>query len=313
MKKIYFLIVLIVLLLIGIVFIYPKNKPTADLQSKINVITTLFPTYDFVRQIGGDRVNVSLLLPPGVEPHAFEPTPKDIIKINNSKIFVYTGKYMEPWVNDVLKSINTTNVIVIDASKHVNILKAGEEELQNMETQSDGIDPHIWLDFDNVQIIIDDIVIALSQSDPNNDNYYQNNARVYKQKILSLDERYKTELSRCLYKQFFHGGHYAFGYLAHRYNLQYISTQGFSPDSEPTPQQLIELTNQINRLGVKYLYYEELVDPRIARTVASETNTKLLKIDSAHNIPKEKLSDGITYERIMIDNLNQLKTGLECL
>lgn len=315
MKKKYILFSLILILLVvwaGVVVFYSKQQPTPTAQNKLKVVTTLFPTYDFVRQIGGDRVNATLLLPPGVEPHAFEPTPKDIIAINESGVFIYTGKYMEPWVESVLKGVNNQKMIVVDASSHALFLKAEDEDINKEKTNSDGTDPHIWLDLDNSRIMIDDIVVAMATADPTNADYYQNNANIYRQKLTDLDTKFKNGLKNCLYNEFVHGGHYAFGYLAHRYGLKYLSAQGFNPDSEPTPQQLINLSNQVNRLGIKYVYYEELVDPRIARTIAAETSTTLLKINSAHNLSKEELSGGITYERIMEEDLNQLRIGLEC-
>lgn len=313
MKKTYLASSLVfVFVLISVVVLYPKSQQINQSNNRLNVVTTLFPTYDFVRQIGGDKVSATLLLPPGVEPHAFEPTPKDIIKINNAKVFIYTGKYMEPWAGGVLNGIDSQGIVVVDASSHVQVLKAGDEKLDEQENDNNGVDPHIWLDFDNAKIIIDDIVVALKQADPVNTDFYQNNGDVYKQKLVILDENFKNGLKNCLYNEFVHGGHYAFGYLAHRYGLTYVSAQGFNPDSEPTPQQLIDLANQVNRLEIKYVYYGELIDPRIARTIASETGTKLLKINSAHNVSKEELSDGITYERIMKENLIQLRVGLEC-
>lgn len=312
-KYIFFSLILVLLVVwAGVVDFYSQQQPMPADQNKLKVVTTLFPTYDFVRQIGGDRVSVILLLPPGVEPHAFEPTPKDIIAINESGVFIYTGKYMEPWVQSVLNGAENQKMIIVDVSSHARFLKAADEGIDKEENNSNGVDPHIWLNLDNARIIVDDIVSAMVTADSTNLDYYQNNANIYKQKLADLDEQFKNGLKNCLYNEFVHGGHYAFGYLANRYGLKYLSAQGFNPDSEPTPQQLINLSNQINRLGIKYVYYEELVDPRIARIIAAETGAKLLKINSAHNLSKEELSGGITYERIMEDNLNQLRIGLEC-
>ncbi|MDO8509577.1 MAG: zinc ABC transporter substrate-binding protein, partial [bacterium] len=121
-KKTYLNILLVLMLLAGgIIVSYIREKSVISISDsdRLNIVTTLFPTYDFVQQIGGDKVNVTLLLPPGMEPHAFEPTPRDIIEINDSKVFIYTGRYMEPWVEGVLQGLDNQGMIVVDASSHV--------------------------------------------------------------------------------------------------------------------------------------------------------------------------------------------------
>jgi len=303
-----FIIIFIAAWSATVVYFFEKKQSTGlPISKKIKVVTTLFPTYDFAKQIGGDKIEVTLLLPPGMEPHVFEPTPLDIIKISQADIFVYTGDFMEPWVTDILSGINNINLKVVNTSDGVEMIKDTDGH-----ENSDGLDPHIWLDLNNASIMVEDILKALVVVDPVNKIFYQNNAKFYTNKLSILDSHYHNELSKCSKDEFIHGGHFVFGYLANRYGLKYLSAQGFSPDSEPTPQQLISLSKQIKKLGLNYIYFEELVDPKVAKTIADETGAQLLLLHGAHNLSEQELSNGITYEQIMENNLTNLKIGLQC-
>jgi zinc transport system substrate-binding protein len=307
---------------------------SAGQAGKVKVIATLFPLYDFARTIGQDRVEVSLLLPPGVEAHSFEPKPSDIVKISGTDLFIYTGKFMEPWVDQVLKGITNPNVRVIDASAGISLLteesEAHEHEAghKNWEAgdkggQRDeeggvhrhshaGVDPHIWLDLANAAKIVDTITTGLVQFDPAHREPYVRNGEEYKKKLAALDARFMTELSRCPKREVIHGGHFTFGYLARRYNLTYIAALGFTPDSQPSPRQLAALAKQIKSHGLKYVFYEELMEPRVAETLSRETGAALLMLHGAHNVSKGELERGVSFLSIMEQNLANLKVGLQC-
>ena len=288
-----------------------------DAKSKVEVVTTLFPTYDFAKQIGKGKVNVSLLLPPGVEPHAFEPKPADIVRISKADIFVYTGKFMEPWVEDILNGISNKNLVVVDASQGIGLMadKDHDEEAEHEHGHHHhgGADPHIWLDLGNDQIMVNTIAKALVQKDPANSTFYLDNAKEYNAKLIALDQRFKETLSTAKYKTIIYGGHFAFGYFVRRYGLEHDSPyEGFSPNAEPSPKAVAELINKLKVSGIKYIYYEELLDPQVARVIASETGAKLELLHGAHNISKDELNRGVTFIDIMEDNLKKLKVGLEC-
>jgi zinc transport system substrate-binding protein len=295
-----------------------KEQGGPPQSKKLSIVATLFPLYDFAKEIIGDRANVTLLLPPGVEAHSFEPKPGDMITINNAGIFLYTGAYMEPWVEKILQATDNKNLIVIDTSKGVTLLKstAGHEEGPGQNTQGhdeQGVyDPHIWLDFTNAQKMVDSILEGLTRQDPANKDFYEKNAAAYKTKLQTLDEKFKKTLSGCRKDTFVHSGHFAFNYLASRYNLHYISAYGGSPNAEPTPGKIIELKKFILEHGIKYIYYEELITPRIADILNKETGAQLLKLSGAHNIGKDDLKQGKTFIGLMEDNLTNLKVGLEC-
>lgn len=311
----------IVILLFVILFLkhgIARCEEKAAAYAKVQVITTLFPFYDFAKQIGDDRIAVSLLVPPGVEAHTFEPKPADIVRINKADIFIYSGKFMEPWVKDLLKGVPNKGLLVVDASKGITLMDEKEEESQHTlvsaeHSEQGGKDPHIWLDLSNDQAIVDTIAGVLEEKDSPNAEFYRENAGRYKAKLALLDQRFKSVLSGCRIKTFIYGGHFAFGYFAKRYGLAYISPyRGFSPDAEPTPKSITELIVKMKQLHIKYIYHEELIDPKVARVIAGETGAKLLLLHGAHNVSKEDLREGLSFISIMEENLNKLKLGLEC-
>jgi zinc transport system substrate-binding protein len=306
----YFRIILGICILVGTILAvsYRVQKVPED-SRKLSVVTTLFPLYDFVKIIGADKVDVTLLLPPGMEAHSFEPKPSDVVKINKADIFIYTGQFMEPWAEDIISGISDSKVKVVNASTGIKMIPG----VFNDEDEPVGsMDPHIWLDFDNDKVMIQTIATALAEKDTVHAKYYQQKAQEYQNTLSRLDAEYKTSLSRCKSNEIIYGGHYAFGYLAHRYNLKYLAAQGVSPDAEPTAQDLAQLVDQIRKNHIQYVFYEELTSPKIAKTLANETDAKLLQLNAAHNISKTDYENNISFVSIMEDNLKNLQIGLHC-
>ncbi|HTY46011.1 MAG TPA: zinc ABC transporter substrate-binding protein [Patescibacteria group bacterium] len=266
---------------------------------KIRVVTSLFPLYDFARQVAGDRAEVSLLLAPGMEAHSFEPTPADIMRINRADIFIYTGASMEPWVRDVLKGLDNPSLLVVNASSGIKL--------------SAGADPHIWLDFSYARQMVTNIMQAFVAKDPEYLSTYLANTRAYHVKLAELDLAFRKGLANCAQRTFIHGGHFAFGYLAARYHLEFLSAYpGFAANTEPGPRDLARLTQIMHQRGIKYVYCDKFISPRIASVIAQETGAEVLLLNGAHNLTKEEMAQGISFISIMEDNLQQLKKGLEC-
>lgn len=322
MKKIIFFIIITLLIIAGIFAAVKYGGRQHGNSDKITIITTLFPLYDFAKALGGDKVEVSLLLPPGVEPHSYEPTPGDITKISRANIFIFTGEFMEPWAHEILSGISNKKLIVVDASAGINLIPASqqcqhehphnEQCTHSHHEEHQLLDPHIWLDFDNDKIIIDSITDAICSADSANADFYKANAENYKSKLNELDAAYKTQLEDCGSRTVVFGGHYAFGYLAKRYNLNYVAAQGLAPDSEPTATDLIALVEQIKKENIRCVFYEELTSPKVAQTLAKETGTKLLELNAGHNVGRKDLENNVSFINIMLGNLQNLKTGLEC-
>ena len=297
-----------------------KGSPPQGMTSvrKLSVVTTLFPLYDFARNICGDKADVTLLLPPGVEAHSFEPKPADLITISKADVLIYTNPVMEPWATKLLKGVAQPSLSIVDASQGAAMLTAGKpshEEKGHAGEEHDhagGVDPHLWLDFKNSAIMVDNLAAAISAKDTANASYYKGNATAYKAELQKLDTDFSTGLTNCEKRTFLHGGHYAFGYLANRYGLTYRSAQAVNPDAEPTPSTIAELLKLVKANGLKHVYAEELVSPRIADMIAKETGVKILMLHGAHNISKDDLAGGATFIGLMKKNLEQLRIGLIC-
>ncbi|EKD23186.1 MAG: hypothetical protein ACD_83C00012G0002 [uncultured bacterium] len=303
MKKIIFFSILVILTVAGILGIFFKNQRPTPSSQKIQIITTLFAFYDFAKNIGLNQAEVTLLLPPGVEAHTFEPKPSDIVKINESDIFIYAGDAMEPWAFDIIKGLSSSKTQIIDSSNNI---------ILSNSTPQGGVDPHFWLNFANDQTIVDNILEALITKDPTNAAFYQINADKYKAKLSKLDQDYQLKLSSCKSREIIYGGHAAFNYLSSRYNLSSQSAYGISPNSESSAQDLAKLIEQIKKDNIKYIFYEELLSPKVAETLAQETNTKLLLLNPAHNLTKEEFDQNVSYIKVMQNNLNNLIIGLNC-
>lgn len=316
MKRCFLLFLLLVLFPTLLLQSCPKNEKSAVEQNKMRVVTTLFPLYDFARHVGQQRAEVSLLLPPGVEPHAFEPRPADMKRIHGADLFIFTGKYMEPWVDALLKGVESKSLSVVDTSKDITLIQGhprhDEAHHAHIETLVSP-DPHVWLDFSNAMKMVDSIAAAYMARDPQNTGFYRKNAEEYKKKLEELDRKYKDTLSQCRNRVIIHAGHFAFGYLTRRYNVKYISAfRGFAPDAEPTPKRLVELSDTVKKYSVRYIFYEELITPKVAEAISQETGCGLLMLHGAHNIAREEMEGGVTFLHLMEKNLENLKVGLQC-
>ncbi len=333
MKRIKYFVGILLIFIMSIVAVgcnqAEEENTTYIKYEKIKVVATLFPQYDFVREIAKDKAYITLLLPPGVEAHSYEPSPQDIVNIRKSNLFIYTGEYMEPWAHKVIESIESEDLVIVDASKDIELIdmedheeihhnreeghEDGEEEHEHEEEGHNHgeKDPHIWTDPIYAQKMVDNIVEGLSKADPENKDYYIKNGEEYKAKLQDLHEKFTETFEKTKRNKIMYSGHFALGYFAKRYGLEYISPyKGFAPDAEPTPQKVAELIDNIEELDMKVIYHEELIDPKVARVISQETGAQMMLLHGAHNVTKEELDSGISYIKIMENNLENLKQGL---
>jgi zinc transport system substrate-binding protein len=293
-----------------------REKPREP-GARLTIVTTLFPLYDFARNIGGDSVEVRLLLPPGVESHSFEPRPEDVVRTSKADMFIFTGRDMEPWAERLYDGVSDKGrVFKVEAGERARYISVdrgqGEGEHQHGDQRGSGRDPHIWLDIDNAKIMVMTIAEAMARKSPVRREIYMANAAAYIKRLDDLDSRFKKGLSSCRSREFIHGGHYAFAYLAARYRLQYLSAYAITADSEPSPKRMAELTQAIKAHDVRCIYYEELLAPRIAETISRETGATLLKLHGIHNLTRQEFEGGATFIGLMEQNLSNLQKGLEC-
>ena len=280
-----------------------KNVPAAKdaTSDKIQIVATLFPQYDFARQIAGDKADVTLLLPPGVESHSYEPTPSDIIKINHSDLFLYTGKNMEAWSQKIIQGMTDaeSHSLVLDVSKDIKLAKTS------------GIDPHIWTDPLIAKVMVTNIQDALCKIDPANADYYTENAAKYSSELDGLDAEFKTIVSNGKRNEIIFGSRFALYYFAKQYGLNYEAAfDSCSSETEPSAKTVAKLIKKIKEDQIPVIYYAEIEEPKVAKSISEETGVKMLLFHSCHNITKEELEEGATYLSLMKQNAQNLKEGL---
>lgn len=312
MKKIVSVFVTFVAIMIMIIFFSTNvTKENKESEEKVSVIATLFPQYDFAKEIGKEKVDVTLLLPPGTETHTYDPSPKDIININKSKLFIYTGKYMEPWAESIAKSIDKS-VIVLDASKNISYIKEehGEEEHEEKSHEHE-YDPHIWLDISNAKKMVDNILEELINVDGQNADYYTQNAKEYKEKLDELDSKFKEVINNGKRNVICFGDKFAYMYFISSYNLDYVTAyEGCSSNSEPSVSRILEVEEKIKKENIPVIFYESLSEGTVAKSIARDTNITPLVFSSVHTVSSEDIQNGATYISVMESNLNNLKKAL---
>lgn len=304
MKKILTLIltaVLSVSLLAGCAAEPKKGLPAPNDagNGKIKIVATLFPQYDFARQITGDKAEVTLLLPPGMESHSYEPTPSDVIEINDSDLFIYTGKYMEAWSQKIIDSMkdNGSHSFVLDASQGIDLVKD---------------DPHIWTDPLAAKQMVANILDALCSVDPSNAGYYKENAANYSKELDDLDAEFKSIVSSGKRNEVIFGSRFALYYFVKRYGLEYEAAfDSCSEETEPSAKTIVSLIEKIKKDKIPVIYYAEIEDPKVARSISAETGAKMLLFHSCHNVTKEEFESGATYLSLMKQNAENLKEGLK--
>jgi zinc transport system substrate-binding protein len=295
------------------------QAPHLDSARKIRIVASVFPLMEFAQAVCGERGEVHLLVPPGAEIHTWQPRPSDIVRLSSADLFIFIGSSMEPWLQDILESVQNPDLRTLEASQGIPLIErdsAGSEHEVEHEDEhahdAEGVDPHIWLDFQNDQIIIDKIAVALSGLDPEGTSIFRKNAAVYKQRLRALDEKFRGSLQECTHKVFILGGHAAFGYMARRYGLRQISLYGLSPDSSPTPKRLVEIVELAKKHKIKVIFFEASVSDELARVLAKEVGARTLVLNPGANLTKEELKLGKTFFDIMEENLENLKDGLVC-
>ena len=305
-------IALLLLLLISFLLSCQPAKESNREDQKLRVIATIFPIYDFARNIGGDKIKVTMLLPPGTDAHHYELKPEDIVKVSKTDIFLFTNFEMEQWAYKIINAAEkNTNMLAIETGAGAVLLPLNAEG-EEQENHVSKFDPHIWLDMDNAQKMVDNIAAAFIKKDSRNSDYYLKNAHNYKLKLIAVDQRYRAELTRCKTKTILHAGHWAFAYLAKKYNLNYIAAYNVSADAEPSPQKMIDLVQQGKSQRIAYIYYESMINPRLAQMIARETGAGLLKLNNGHDVSKADIKNGESFISLMEKNLINLKKGLQC-
>ena len=280
------------------------------LGGKVAVVATFYPLYDFACKVGGERVRVTCLVPPGVSIHDWEPTPKDVARVVKADVFVYNGAGLEPWVERILPECEGKPV---EATRGLTLLRFEAEAEGQGKTAGEhrhGVyDPHAWVDPVNAQHYVEAIAAGLAEADPTGAAYYRERAAAYTRQLEMLDEAYREAAARFTRREIV-TSHAAFGYLARRYGLEQIPVAGLSPQAEPSPARLQELVALVRGRGIRYVFFETAASPRLAETLAREAGVQTLVLSPAAGLTPEERAGSKGYLAVMEDNLAVLQRAL---
>lgn len=257
---------------------------TSTALAEPSVVCSMYPVYDFTRQITGPLADVKLLIRPGVEPHDYEPTPRDIKALNDAEMFVFTGPVMETWAVEISRSLNGTKII--DASNGI--------------TLTDN-DPHIWLDLSLAQKMTANILEGLCEIDPDNSQAYRSNAQALNKKLQALDEMF-TALGKD--KALVFVGEFSAGYFVRRYGFSYVSA--YDGENEPSVRQMAQILKYIREHKTRYIFADTGGISQVTRSISTQTGAKILTFGTGHNVPD--LS--VTFIDIMNDNYKNISEAL---
>jgi zinc transport system substrate-binding protein len=304
------IILLFLTLLVSLFLIFALQKePTQTVSQKPIVSVSTFALYDIVKYIAKDKVDLVNILPFGVDPHSFELTPKLMSKIEKSSIVFYSGAGLEPWIRTI-----DFKGKAIDMSKYVKLRELNhEEELHHHDDKHahHKIDPHYWLDFDNMKKMSSVITDKLVKLQPKNKSYFLKNQQQYANMLERLDEKYKKTLLDCSVDTVILD-HNAISYLAQRYNFNVESLNGLSPEAEPSAKDMQRVMKEISSRGISTLFFENFSNSKGMKSIANDMNVKLQTLQPLGNITADEAQKGLSYEDIMYINLKKLSKALSC-
>ena len=304
-------------------------------NEKISVVATIFPQYDFVRQIAGENVELKMLLKPGEETHSYEPTPQDIIAIQNSDLFIYVGGENDAWVEDILesmpdngrKTLKLVDCVDTVEEEHVEGMKEErghnhdeddaeheEHEVEHEEEETHSvheIDEHVWTSPLNAVKIVEQIKKELCEIDSENASDYEENAEAYVAQLKELDQEFQDVVDHSKRKLMIFGDRFPFRYFAEAYGLDYYAAfSGCASDTEPSAATMAFLINKVQDENIKTVLKMELSNENIAKAIAEATNADVKEFYSCHNLTAEQFADGETYLSLMEKNVETLREVL---
>lgn len=279
--------------------------PAPAQTQKLKVMGAFYPLYEWARQVGGDRIEAANLVSVGAEPHEYEPNPRDIRRIHEMDIAIDMGASFQPGLDRVLKGVRGKKPVRLTATEGISLKPlpgSGKDAPPDM---------HVWLDPVLSQQMVRKIAAVLAQTDPPGRTTYEANAEGYVKKLEALDREFRAGLATCQRKEVI-TSHAAFAYLLERYGLQQLAIRGLSPNTEPSPRQLARLAALAKERGIKTIYYETLVSPKLAETLAKEVGAKTLVLNPIEGITAAEEAQGKDYLAMMRENLANLRIGQGC-
>ena len=306
MKKVLLgLLIFLVLLAVYGLFLQPEAPVEREESPRPAVAVSTFSLYDMLRYVGGEKIDLFMVVPFGVDVHGFEPTPKDLVRLTESALFVYSGAGLEPWAGAFAGKTKT-----LDVSTHVKLLQPHEEEHAHHE-HDEGADPHYWLDIENMIAATRAVAKALSEVDPSSSRRFMRNAEIYITQLYMLDNRYKDVLKSCKQPMIV-VNHNAFGYLSERYGFEVKALTGLSPEAMPSAKTMAQLSDLVREHRIKTVFFESFVSDRLVQSLAKESGAAVDVLQPLANITAEEAAAGISYFQLMEQNLKKLSDAMEC-
>lgn len=296
-----------------------KETVTKENSNHMKIVTTVFPPYDFARQIAEDKAEIVMLLSPGMESHSYEPTPKDIIAIQECDLFIYGGGESDVWVEDLLEGIPGE----VHTLKMMDCMDAAKEELlEGMQTQhkqeehghmaETEYDEHVWTSLKNAMMITEEMTKELCEIDQENSDFYKENGQEYQEELAGLDEEFMTWRASLENPTLVFGDRFPFLYFAKDYDLNcYAAFPGCSSETEPSARTIAFLIDKVKEEELTCVFHLELSNAKAADAIAEATGTKVKMLHSCHNISKEELDSGVTYLSLMAQNLETLQKAVK--
>lgn len=309
-RKKWYLILVCLLVAAGLAGCSSREKEDEKPEGLV-IVATLFPQYDFAREIVGEYGTVQLLLEPGMESHSFDPTTADMKEINSADLFLYTGPELETWVAQIEDSFSK-ELTVVNLSES---LMEQLEEIPHEEEEESGhhhdVEPHIWTNPVYAMEMVQQICDAVCSLDPEHADIYRENTEQYLAQLENLDKAFCEVVETGVRREVVHGGRFALYYFAKQYGLTfYAAYDSCEAQMEPSAKTVAELTKKVREEQIPVVFYEELVEPKVARSISEETGAKLLLLHSCHNVSKEEFEAGATYLGLMQKNVENLRIAL---
>jgi len=314
-KSFLWIVPVVLLILFGACLGSCRRARPVRIEGKINVTSVIFPTYDFVRVIAGDKVNLVMLLPPGSESHSYEPSPRDIITIRESDLFIYPGGENAKWVDRILESMDGTKA-KMKILKLMDLVDAVEEEIVEGMEDDDGadtpaLDEHVWTSPGNAKIIVAAIAETLCDLDNANADFYRKNAADYCSLLDELDASFKSVVKGAKRNTIIMGDRFPFRYLADAYGLEYFAAfPGCSAETEPSAATVAFLINKVKAENIPVVFHLELSNEKMADTIKEATGVKKLLLHSGHNVTRKEFDSGVNYLDLQKANVVNLKEAL---
>ncbi len=298
------------------------NSPVSADSEKLKIVTTIFPEYDWVKQILGDRfkdADVTMLLDSGVDLHSYQPTASDIVKISSCDMFIYVGGESDKWVEDAFKEAVNDDMVVINLLEALGEKVKAEEIKEGMEAEhehehEEEYDEHVWLSLKNAEALCKIISEKLCEIDPENSDIYAANTEAYTEKLRNLDSEYADAVKNAGVKTLVFGDRFPFRYLVDDYGIDYFAAfVGCSAESEASFETVIFLAKKLDELGLKNVMQIESADGRLSQSVidaSKDKNREILTLDSMQSSTSDDIKNGKDYLNTMQNNLEILKKAL---